>query len=157
MPVRGDAVRGHAGGRLGGAEERLGRRHVPVLAEHDVDRVAVAVDRSIQVMPPTSDFEIRFIHVPRAPPNAAFAPTALSEFGGQKSLSIGDLTVENGTGTLALYGSLNVTRDQAGLKQARDLLALLQAAVHALEQAHDLPEKIVQTVETPKMVKNPFA
>jgi len=73
------------------------------------------------------------------------------------SLSIGDLTVENGTDTLALYGSLNVTRDQAGLKQARDLLALLKAAVQVLEQAHDLPEKIVQTVETPKMVKNPFA
>ena len=73
------------------------------------------------------------------------------------SLSIGDLTVENGTDMLALYGSLNITRDQAGLKHARDLLALLKATVHALEQAHGLPEKIAETTEAPKMVKNPFA
>src|SRR3954466_10899416 len=58
-PIRGDPVGCHAGGRLGGAEERLGRRHVPVLAEHGVDQSAVAVDRTIQIAPAAPDFQIR--------------------------------------------------------------------------------------------------
>jgi hypothetical protein len=44
VPVRRDAIGGHAGGRLGGAEERLRGIHVPVLGEHGVDQAAVAVD-----------------------------------------------------------------------------------------------------------------
>src|SRR5919202_2366561 len=67
VPVRGDAVRDYAGGRLGGAEERLGRRHVPVLAEHGVDQVAVAVDRTIQIAPTAPHFQLHLIDVPRAP------------------------------------------------------------------------------------------
>ncbi len=35
------------------------------------------------------------------------------------SLSIGKLTIENGTDELSLYGSLDITRDQHGLAQAR--------------------------------------
>jgi hypothetical protein len=34
-------------------------------------------------MPPTSDFQVGFVHVPRAPSGSALAATALSEFGGQ--------------------------------------------------------------------------
>ncbi len=37
------------------------------------------------------------------------------------SLSIGEFTIENGTDKVALYGSLNVTRDKIGLKQAKAL------------------------------------
>ena len=44
VPVRGDAVGDQAGGRLGGAEERLRGRHVPVLGEHGVDQVAMAAN-----------------------------------------------------------------------------------------------------------------
>src|SRR3712207_2585256 len=47
VTVRGDALRDLAGDRHGRAEERLGRRHVAVLAEHDLDRLAVAVDGPI--------------------------------------------------------------------------------------------------------------
>ena len=43
------------------------------------------------------------------------------------SVSIGKLTIENGTDRVALYGSLDITRDQQGLVHARALLAILQA------------------------------
>ena len=58
------------------------------------------------------------------------------------SLSIGELTLENGTERVAVHGQLDLTRDKAGLKLARELKTVLDAVVHHLEAAHDLPEHI---------------
>jgi hypothetical protein len=67
--------------------------------------------------------------------------------------AIDGLTIENGTDRLSLYGSLTLTRDQAGLARARQLLALLQQAVAVLEAA-PLPEQIAERPAT--KVANPF-
>ena len=72
------------------------------------------------------------------------------------SLSIGEFTVENGTDKIALYGSLDVTRDKNGLRQAKVLKAAVDAIVKALEQDKALPDES-GPVETPQQVKNPFA
>lgn len=73
------------------------------------------------------------------------------------STSIGELTVENGRDCVALYGSLDLTRDKKGLAYARALLALTQGVVQALEAAaHDLPDA-VPPPEKPGTVRNPFA
>ncbi len=72
------------------------------------------------------------------------------------SLSIGEFTIENGTNKVALYGSLDLMRDQSGLKQARALKAAVDAIVKALEQDKQLPEES-GPAETPQQVKNPFA
>ena len=72
------------------------------------------------------------------------------------SLSIGEFTIENGTNKLALYGSLDVTRDKSGLKQAKALKAAVDAIVRALEQDKALPDESGPT-EEPQQVKNPFA
>lgn len=71
------------------------------------------------------------------------------------SLGIGDLTVENGRDRIAVYGSLDLTRDKAGLKRARDLKAVLDAIVGHLEATHDLPHAVPEP-EAPTSVKNPF-
>src|SRR3954470_13403213 len=55
-PIWGDA--GHA---LGGAEERPGGLHVPMLAEHHVDQRAGAVDGTIQVAPATADLDVSLV------------------------------------------------------------------------------------------------
>src|SRR5919202_5086398 len=89
VPVRGDAVRDYSGGRLGGAEERLGRRHVPVLAEHGVEQVAIAVDRTIQIAPAAPHFQIRLIHKPGTASGSALAAAALPEFSGQDRGQLG--------------------------------------------------------------------
>lgn len=71
------------------------------------------------------------------------------------ALDIGDLKFENGRDRIACYGSLDVTRDQAGLALARQLQALITAMVRALEEDEDLPAAI----PAPKKrgtVKNPF-
>jgi hypothetical protein len=72
------------------------------------------------------------------------------------SVSIGEFTVENGTDKVALYGSLDVTRDKNGLKQAKALKAAVDAIVKALEQSKELPDESRPT-EAPQQVKNPFA
>ena len=72
------------------------------------------------------------------------------------SLSIGEFTIENGTDKVALYGSLDVTRDKSGLKQAKILKAAVDAIVKTLEQDIALPDES-EPAEAPQQVKNPFA
>ena len=71
------------------------------------------------------------------------------------SASIGKLTVENGTDRIAVYGSLDITRDRQGLAHAKALLAILQGAVQRLESEKDLPAAAPAAAK-PKTVTNPF-
>jgi len=72
----------------------------------------------------------------------------------EESLVIGDLTVENQLDRVSVYGSIELTRDKAGLQQAKALKEIVDAVVTALEQEKELPEQVqVKPTET---VKNPF-
>jgi hypothetical protein len=73
---------------------------------------------------------------------------------GTESHAIHDLTVENDLDCVRLYGNLQITRDQAGLKAAKVLQALLQDIVQQLEQMPDLPEHIQR--DQPDEIENPF-
>ena len=54
------------------------------------------------------------------------------------SVSIGSLTIENGTDRVTIYGSLDLTRDKQGLAHAEALKALLDQAVqHGAERAQE--------------------
>lgn len=70
------------------------------------------------------------------------------------TLRIGELTVENRVDQLELYGSLAITRDQAGLKLALQLKSLLDATVAHLQQASDLPEQVA--FRPTDSIDNPF-
>ena len=72
------------------------------------------------------------------------------------SVAIGELTVENGTDRIAVYGSLDVTRDKQGLAQARALQALLAQAIAVLQADKHLPDA-VPPPEPTKTVSNPFS
>lgn len=71
------------------------------------------------------------------------------------AIAISELRVENGQDQIAIYGSLDLTRDKAGLKHAHDLKAVLDAVVRVLEADSSLPEHIAPP-EKPQTVKNPF-
>ncbi|MGI4795825.1 MAG: hypothetical protein ACRYF2_22945 [Janthinobacterium lividum] len=71
------------------------------------------------------------------------------------SMTIGDLTLENGRDCVAVGGSLDLTRDKAGLAHARALKAALDAIVHALESDGALPDKVAPPKPVTE-VKNPF-
>ncbi|WP_267360615.1 MULTISPECIES: hypothetical protein [unclassified Methylobacterium] len=87
------------------------------------------------------------------PPSDSFAPFA-DDAGAR---TIGALCFENGTDRIALHGSLDLTRDKAGLARARLLKQTLDAIVKALE-GDDLPEAVAEAPEAaPKSVPNPFA
>lgn len=73
---------------------------------------------------------------------------------GTESSAIYDLTLENQTDCVSLYGNLQITKDQDGLKTAKALQAFVNDVVAALEQDKALPEK-VERAETQE-VENPF-
>jgi len=70
-----------------------------------------------------------------------------------ETVDIGKLTIENRTDRVTIYGSLDVTRDQAGLAAAKELKATVDAIVDFLE-SETLPEHI--QMKAPGEVKNPF-
>lgn len=70
------------------------------------------------------------------------------------SITIGGLTIENGTDRLAIYGTSDVTRDKPGLAMAKELRALLDAAIKVMEK-QGVPDKVALPLK-PVAVKNPF-
>jgi hypothetical protein len=72
------------------------------------------------------------------------------------SLSVGEMTLENGQERIAFYGNLDLSRDKQGLQHARALKAVLDQVVRVLEADEALPDKITPP-EKPVQVKNPFA
>lgn len=82
---------------------------------------------------------------------------AITPFGNDaEAQTIGDLTIENGTARIVLHGSLELTRDRAGLARARALKRAVDAIVRALA-AEDLPQAVDDPPVPPQTMKNPFA
>ncbi|USU18641.1 hypothetical protein [Paraburkholderia fungorum] len=67
------------------------------------------------------------------------------------------LTVSNGTARVVLNGTLELTRDQRGLKAALTLKEAIDAVVAALQAQADLPAKVKDEPDAkPGVVQNPF-
>ncbi len=71
------------------------------------------------------------------------------------AIAIGSLKIENREDRVAIYGSLQITRDRAGLADAKALKTLLEAIIKELESGSDLP-LTVAAAESAVTVKNPF-
>jgi hypothetical protein len=69
------------------------------------------------------------------------------------SVSIDDLTIENGEDRIAVYGALNITRDKEGLRHAQALKALLDETVKLLS-SEKLPDHIA--IKPTEKTGNPF-
>ena len=72
---------------------------------------------------------------------------------GDQSSAIYDLTLENEVDCVSLYGNLQITKDQAGLKTAKALQSFINEVVMVLE-AQSLPEQIERKPE--QEIENPF-
>ena len=72
---------------------------------------------------------------------------------GNESSSIYDLTLENQVDCVSLYGNLQITKDQVGLKAAKTLQQLINDVVIALEK-EELPAQIERKPE--QEIENPF-
>jgi uncharacterized membrane protein len=82
--------------------------------------------------------------------------TTISPFANEsESLAIADLTIENRTDRISIYGNIDLTRDKAGLEHARMLKAVLAKVVQVLESEKNLPDKIAPP-DMPDEVANPF-
>ncbi|SDC17677.1 hypothetical protein [Acinetobacter boissieri] len=71
-----------------------------------------------------------------------------------ESSAIYDLTLENGEDRVNIYGNLQVSKDQDGLKTAKALQSFVNSLVTALEETKDLPEKV--KIQDKQEVENPF-
>jgi hypothetical protein len=71
-----------------------------------------------------------------------------------EALQLDDLTIENRTDRVSIYGSIDITRDKRGLELAQTVKCLFDSIVERLSR-EDLPESIPppQNIE---VVKNPF-
>jgi hypothetical protein len=76
-------------------------------------------------------------------------------FADNKSVAIGELTIENSSDRVSLYGSIDLTRDKPSLARARELKALVDAIVVSLADDGTLPDN-VPSGEKPTIVRNPF-
>ncbi|AQU88957.1 hypothetical protein B0W47_07940 [Komagataeibacter nataicola] len=85
-----------------------------------------------------------------APKSTALVPFADNS----ASRTIGGMTVENGTDSIAFYGQTDFSRDRAGLARAQALLAFMQQVVTTLEAQKDLPDALPP--RKPAKVDNPF-
>ena len=85
------------------AEEPLRRSHVAGLAQHRVNEVTVAIDRSIQVAPAALDLQVGFIDIPTfaIPAAGAMVPLAqcLAHYGEQLRLPPPDALMADGEPT----------------------------------------------------------
>jgi len=72
----------------------------------------------------------------------------------EDSLAIGELTVENRLDRVSVYGSIELTKDKAGLQQAKELKAILDAVVASLEHEKSLLDHV--PTKPAEKVKNPF-
>ncbi|MFM0625112.1 hypothetical protein [Paraburkholderia xenovorans] len=67
------------------------------------------------------------------------------------------LTVSNGTTRIVLNGTLELTRDQRGLKAAMALKEAVDAIVASLQAQSNLPAKVKDEPDAkPGVVQNPF-
>jgi hypothetical protein len=72
------------------------------------------------------------------------------------SAAIDKLTIENGKEQISLYGSLDITRDKAGLQHALALKAVIDQVVQLLTSDPVLPQRLPPP-DKPTTVKNPFS
>lgn len=72
-----------------------------------------------------------------------------------ESLSIGGLTLENGNVRIALYGQLDIRRDQESLKNLLVLKEQIDAIIVSLDAQKSLPAQASSGEVTHEM-KNPF-
>ncbi|GAB3630318.1 hypothetical protein PTE30175_03612 [Pandoraea terrae] len=70
------------------------------------------------------------------------------------ALSVGELSVENHTDRVTIFGNLEITRGAAGLQQAKALKMVLDAVVAALESGVPATDDV--PAATVKKVVNPF-
>jgi hypothetical protein len=70
------------------------------------------------------------------------------------SIAIDELTIENRLDRISIYGSIELTKDKAGLQQAMQLKNLIDAVVATLQADKNLPDHI--TIKPAEKVDNPF-
>jgi len=73
-----------------------------------------------------------------------------------EATEVGDIKIENRLDRVTVYGRIDLTRDKAGLENARALKKLLDDVVRVLEGDPALPEHVAPP-KAPVMKRNPFA
>ena len=71
-----------------------------------------------------------------------------------QSINIDELTIENRSDRIELYGALVITRDQVGLQRALEIQTLINATVQSLQAEKNLPQAV--EIKPSETIDNPF-
>ena len=71
-----------------------------------------------------------------------------------KTLAIGELTIENKVDKVSFYGSVDITKDKAGLAKALKLKRIIDSAIDEMKRDKNLPDHI--EIKESDTVENPF-
>jgi hypothetical protein len=76
---------------------------------------------------------------------------------GEAAVSVGELSIENGTDSIRLFGELVIRKDQTSLRQVEALERHLVGIRLALQSIDPLPEEAAEEATTAaEIVSNPF-
>lgn len=68
------------------------------------------------------------------------------------------LNIENRIDRISLHGEIDITKDKQGLKAAKELKAIIDATIKALESEEGRGKLLDRiNIETPVTIDNPFA
>ena len=79
----------------------------------------------------------------------------MKPYGRETSITISGLTIETDPTVLSIYGSIDLSRDQAGLEALRNLRAILDEAEAVLMADKNLPDHLPPRPDGPER-DNPF-
>ncbi len=79
----------------------------------------------------------------------------IEPFSAGQSMTIGGLTIESSTSSIAIYGDIDLNADRQGLEAAQRLKATIDAIVAKLEAVPELPNTASPLASTGHL-KNPF-
>jgi hypothetical protein len=82
------------------AQNPLGRSQIAPLAEPELDRVAIAVDRPVEIPPRPADLDVSFVDVPFASDGSLACIETLQQFGRVPDNSPVDSRMVNGDAAL---------------------------------------------------------
>ena len=71
------------------------------------------------------------------------------------SYNVANLTFENNSDYVSVYGDIQIKRDLEGLAQLQEIKQLVDEALAQLQKIHDLPEKL-NLGDDNEEIDNPF-
>lgn len=73
-----------------------------------------------------------------------------------QSCSVGDMTIENGTDSISIYGNIKIDKSKNSLKDIEKLIDIFNKIQLKLNEISELPKEIQKNEKNVDLIRNPF-